>query len=444
MAGKSICPETGSVVNGIKGKYLIRNYLGGGGNGKVYAVDVIKERGLPKQKSGYAIKVFDIAPKNEDDPEYIKRQTRFIKEIKKVLSFQDEVGFIIPIYDSSVLCDENLDYPWYLMPKATRFNPYHCDNLKIIEHLLHVGKSLKQLHSLGYAHRDIKPNNLLFFKGHVFLADFGLVWNAKDTEDHITEVNDRLGPTVIRPPELQHIEDIESVDYRKSDVYLFAKTLWMILERNSIGFLSEYSRSDENVYINKEKHQFETAEPLHCLMEGATKHNWGERIEIDDCIYYLEEQLSILSGTIPQNKLQEYKYKEHVKHIDATFPPDRKEYSDSSAILRILNDLSGIVCLEFNKAGAKTGRILLRKASHIQGRVFEIGIQCPYYGKSKTIELAIDSIYLNKELGFVIQSTTYSFEDELIPQYTQIITALESQEKRVRLNAGYLIRMVQL
>ncbi len=95
MAGKSICPETGSVVNGINGKYLIRNYLGGGGNGKVYAVDVIEERGLPKQRSGYAIKVFDIAPKNEDDPEYIKRQTRFIKEIKKVLSFQDEVGFII-------------------------------------------------------------------------------------------------------------------------------------------------------------------------------------------------------------------------------------------------------------------------------------------------------------------------------------------------------------
>lgn len=178
----------------------------------------------------------------------------------------------------------------------------------------------------------------------MYLADFGLVWNAKDTEDHITEVNDHLGPIVIRPPELQLIEDIESVDYRKSDVYLFAKTLWMLLEHDSIGFLSEYSRSDENVYIykNTEKHMLETAEPLHRLMEGATKHNWGERITIDDCLFYLEEQLSIITETIPQNKLQEYKYIEQVKHIDAIFHPDRKEFSDPSAILRTLNEMSGL------------------------------------------------------------------------------------------------------
>ena len=447
MAGNSICPKTGSVVIGKKGKYEIKNYLGGGGNGKVYEVDVIEERGLPQQSNGFAIKVFDIIPRNEDDPEYKKRRTRFLKEIKKVLSFQDKVRFIIPIYDASVLYDENQDYPWYLMPKAMRFNPQRCYPSKIIEHMIHIGESLKQLHSLGYAHRDIKPNNLLYYQGHMYLADFGLVWNAKDTEDHITEVNDHLGPIVIRPPELQLIEDIESVDYRKSDVYLFAKTLWMLLEHDSIGFLSEYSRSDENVYIykNTEKHKLETAEPLHRLMEGATKHNWGERITIDDCLFYLEEQLSIITETIPQNKLQEYKYIEQVKHIDATFHPDRKEFSDPSAILRTLNEMSGLACLEFNKAGTTTGRILFSKASYIQGGVFEMEIRYPYYyGKKKTIELAIDCIFLDKDLNFEIRLKTYSFEDELFPQYTQIITALESQAKRVRLNAEYSIRMVQL
>lgn len=447
MAGNSICPKTGSVVIGKKGKYEIKNYLGGGGNGKVYEVDVIEERGLPQQSNGFAIKVFDIIPRNEDDPEYKKRRTKFLKEIKKVLSFQDKVRFIIPIYDASVLYDENQDYPWYLMPKAMRFNPQRCYPSKIIEHMIHIGESLKQLHSLGYAHRDIKPNNLLYYQGHMYLADFGLVWNAKDTEDHITEVNDHLGPIVIRPPELQLIEDIESVDYRKSDVYLFAKTLWMLLEHDSIGFLSEYSRSDENVYIykNTEKHKLETAEPLHRLMEGATKHNWGERITIDDCLFYLEEQLSIITETIPQNKLQEYKYIEQVKHIDATFHPDRKEFSDPSAILRTLNEMSGLACLEFNKAGTTTGRILFSKASYIQGGVFKMEIRYPYYyGKKKTIELAIDCIFLDKDLNFEIRSKTSSFEDELFPQYTQIITALESQAKRVRLNAEYSIRMVQL
>lgn len=406
------------------------------------ATDFFKDLALALSKEN----MVQIAKDLQTDDGY-GLQHKLYDSLMQVLSFQDKVRFIIPIYDASVLYDENQDYPWYLMPKAMRFNPQRCYPSKIIEHMIHIGESLKQLHSLGYAHRDIKPNNLLYYQGHMYLADFGLVWNAKDTEDHITEVNDHLGPIVIRPPELQLIEDIESVDYRKSDVYLFAKTLWMLLEHDSIGFLSEYSRSDENVYIykNTEKHKLETAEPLHRLMEGATKHNWGERITIDDCLFYLEEQLSIITETIPQNKLQEYKYIEQVKHIDATFHPDRKEFSDPSAILRTLNEMSGLACLEFNKAGTTTGRILFSKASYIQGGVFEMEIRYPYYyGKKKTIELAIDCIFLDKDLNFEIRSKTYSFEDELFPQYTQIITALESQAKRVRLNAEYSIRMVQL
>ena len=42
-----------------------------------------------------------------------------------------------------------------------------------------------------------------------------------------------------------------------------------------------------------------------------------------------------------------------------------------------------------------------------------------YYGKKKTIELAIDCIFLDKDLNFEIRSKTYSFEDELFPQYTK-------------------------
>lgn len=112
----------------------------------------------------------------------------------------------------------------------------------------------------------------------------------------------------------------------------------MLLEHDSIGFLSEYSRSDENVYIykNTEKHKLETAEPLHRLMEGATKHNWGERITIDDCLFYLEEQLSIITETIPQNKLQEYKYIEQAL-MDmpsrwGAFPNAAKAQPRSSAV----------------------------------------------------------------------------------------------------------------
>ena len=90
-----------------------------------------------------------------------------------------------------------------------------------------------QLHAIGYAHRDIKPKNLLMFKKRLYLSDFGLVWNINDQDEHITEAKDCLGTKAIRPPELQPVGDINDVDYRKSDVYLYAKTIWMILHCNN-------------------------------------------------------------------------------------------------------------------------------------------------------------------------------------------------------------------
>ena len=438
MAGKRIYPEPGLIVNGKKGKYSINSFMGGGGNGMVYAVDVIEERGLQKSR-GYAIKVFDITPKNEED--YSKRRSRFIKEIEAVLSFQDDVRDIIPIYDTSILCDINQNPLWYLMPKAVPFISQRYSVEQKLEKMISLGRCLNQLHNLGYAHRDIKPRNLLLFNGHLCLADFGLVWYMADTDEHITEVNDRLGPQIIRPPELQQVGSVEGVEYQKSDVYLFAKTLWMILQDNRDGFPWEYSRSDDRVYINKEKYQLETAEPLHRLMEGATKHNWAERIDLDTCLFYLEDQLRIIRGGLPQERLIEYKYAEQSNRIDAIVPPDKKEYTDPPALLTILNELSGVVSLVFVEAGEEYGSFLLRKANYIKGNIFEIEIENPYnFGKKKTLELAVESI-CSKKPGFEILSKAFPAEDARFPEYTHIIKAMKCSDKRVCLNAAYLIRM---
>ena len=57
-------------------------------------------------------------------------------------------------------------------------------------------------------------------------------------------------------------------------------------------------RNRNGVYIDKDKFQIETAEPLHRLMEEATKHNYWERIDIEGCLSYKEEQLRIVRGTM--------------------------------------------------------------------------------------------------------------------------------------------------
>jgi serine/threonine-protein kinase len=444
MAGESINLESKMVVVGKHGCYRIKNEIGNGGNGTVFDVEIINGDETLPNKRDYVIKTFKYA--HDDEKEYLKRRSRFIKEIATVLSFQEEVKGIIPIFDTSIYRDTNQEPLWYIMPKADKFRYKSCESVeKKLEHMLILGDCLKQLHSLGYAHRDIKPNNLLVLDDRLCLADFGLVWNANGTDEQITEVNDRLGPYAIQPPELQQIAVVKSVDYRKSDVYLFAKTIWIVLKNDVRGFPLAYSRADDHVYIDKEKYQLETAEPLHLLMEGATEHNWENRIDIGTCLFYIKDQLRVIRNDLPQERLTEYSYKERLNHLDATILPNEKVYRESSAIIRILNEFSGTVSLVFIAHGVEFCRLPLVKANHIHDKVFEIEILNPYdMARSKTIELAIENVSKKDSLGFEIQSETYSFEDKLYPEYTHIIEAMKCVDKRVRLNAGYLTKMVQL
>ena len=98
MAGTSISSRMGSKVIGKYGTYLIKKKIGNGGNGVVFVADIIEGGKSLPQKSDYAIKFLDVASNEEKKLE--KRKLRFRKEIETVLSFQDKVSGIIPIYSS--------------------------------------------------------------------------------------------------------------------------------------------------------------------------------------------------------------------------------------------------------------------------------------------------------------------------------------------------------
>lgn len=440
MVGVSTCPESGLELDGKYGKYRLKRRIGRGGNGAVFAVDVVDGGELLPENTEFAIKILVVNPVDESELE--KRKARFVKEIKQVCSFQSQVSGIIPIYDSSVFCEGVQDDLWYLMPLAEPYNPKSYDISQKLSHMLQLGKCIRLIHELGYAHRDIKPKNLLVYKGELCLSDFGLVWNIYNTDEHITEINDCLGPQAIRPPELQPVEKLDGVDYRQSDVYLFAKTIWMVLKCNNSGFPSEYSRTNEAIYIDKTDLCIETAEPLHRLMEEATKDSIWDRCSIDECLKCLESQLGVINGTVPQATLAEWKYDEQVNHIRDTLPADEIVYIDPLKIIQILNGMSGTVGLVFSKAGKEYGFLPLRKSNHIQDELYEIELKNPYAnGKKKVIELAISDVSLKNGRTYELHTNTYDFAGRDLATFSHIIQALESPHKRVGLNEKYLIRM---
>lgn len=320
--------KRGTILEGAKGKYKIGKMIDEGGNGFVYKVQAVDWK-VPCPYSNYVVKVLK---KSHDR----KRISRFRKEIQVVQALQEDNKGIVPILD---YFPEGEKLQWYLMPKAEPYIYWEKGVVEVLESFVGLGEILNNIHSLGYAHRDIKPDNIMFLDGRLCLTDFGLVWKEDDTIN-ITDDNDHVGPLLIRPRELETINLNAKIDYRTSDVYLFAKTLWIVLMRNKRGFAGEYNRGDGQIYLDATKLDTNmTLEPLHQLMEGATKDDFNERISLDEVLEYISNQIRVLSHAASDSEMNGWKYDESIKHSISIAEKSAIIIDDRYAMLNFLDEI---------------------------------------------------------------------------------------------------------
>ena len=195
-----------------------------------------------------------------------------------------------------------------------------------------MANALKSIHDLPghHAHRDIKPSNILVDnKGNALLADFGCVFMGED--ERITKTSEAIGPVSIRPIELYPQKDNKSIDYRFSDVFLFAKTCWMFLNNNNEGFPGEYSLSSKGIYL-RNTFNVSTIEPIQELLVLATKGNWEDRININQCIEYLTKQLEVCNGTINKNELMSMINKEKTNEALTLYQPVKNSFGNGTTV----------------------------------------------------------------------------------------------------------------
>ena len=307
------------------------HYLNRGGNGAVYDVTV-RELNTP-----VVAKFFDYSGSDKN-----KRYERFKREISFLSDFKDVDG-VIDILDKN--CPQELsreqDESWYLMPKAKEYNvKFHKSLKQKLDDMISLARTLENLHSKEYAHRDIKPENILLLDGKVILADFGLAWNPN--MERLTASDERVGPYRILPPELEHIDDMANIDYRCSDVYLFAKMLWMVLKRDNNGFRGQYDRADSQIYLSKRDYSVCTLEPIHKLLETSTYDDISKRITINDCIKLLEyqKQIAVNPDSISSKELKTLQYEEESRRMVLQNEPDEIIYLDEASISNILQKIS--------------------------------------------------------------------------------------------------------
>lgn len=256
--------------------YFTLEHLGAGGNAHVYIINGVENSDLKQYAdSNHVIKILN-NHKKEKNGEATKR---FKREIEAMLKLNG-LGVTVPILDYDI---EGAD-PWYIMPKCTSLEKEYCkfDIERKIEILLSLAYSLRIIHSKGYAHRDIKPKNILIdSNGKPLWADLGLVLKDEDTEN-ITPLHKDIGPKAYIANEIGHPELIISPRleaYKLTDIKSFAKLIFAMFADGPLeGCYAQYA-----LILEKKTPGYPINPLLDAIVSGVDLHPQN-RCSLDEII----------------------------------------------------------------------------------------------------------------------------------------------------------------
>ncbi|KHJ98998.1 hypothetical protein OESDEN_01013 [Oesophagostomum dentatum] len=167
MGNDAIAFAPGKVVCG---RWKVLSRLGAGGCGSVYKVEDL-------QRKGY-IAALKVEPIVEDDPGVLKLEAAVLKKLadrKNVIRLlmsgkRSKYSFIV-----MTICGSDL-------MSLKKKSPEGFSESTILRIGIHALYAIKQLHEIGFVHRDVKPGNMMNGatgrdRRIIFLIDYGMVRN---------------------------------------------------------------------------------------------------------------------------------------------------------------------------------------------------------------------------------------------------------------------------
>lgn len=251
--------------------------LGQGGNGYVY---LMKD----KFNTEVAVKVSRFekptGKSNKLKLERFKTEAVKIHELYKA----GQKG-IIPVLRYELPCEETGKY-FFVMPKAIPLEEQVkcCENIyELIKIFKELAETLVELHKVNISHRDIKPENILYYAETYCFGDFGLI-DFPEKED-LTKAKEAVGNRKTMAPEMR--TPLMVNDSRPSDVYSFAKTLWIILTNEEYAFDGQFNYFENHkLQVRYPKQHFVE---LYKLLSDATAENPSKRPTIYEFLNRLIE-----------------------------------------------------------------------------------------------------------------------------------------------------------
>lgn len=164
-----------------------------------------------------ARKVFDPLPDILAAADTPKLKKRFQREVRVQSSLSSD--YFIEVIDS----DLEAETPWFTMPLADQnfwqeIQDARNNGTIPLAALSDILNALEELHFLGFVHRDLKPQNILFHKERWKLSDFGLVLPVTSATTKLTSLDSSWGTAGYCAPE-------QAEDFRNAtpsvDIYAF-------------------------------------------------------------------------------------------------------------------------------------------------------------------------------------------------------------------------------
>ena len=329
--------------------------LGRGGAAKVY--------GCTRITDGERLAIKILSDKNDNG-----KVKRFRREIDAIVDIVNHgIDGVLPILDY------NKDDLWYVMPLASSLRSIIDNYAKLqqtaipvttyrdeilqqnVEGFIMLADILEKIHTLGYVHRDIKPDNLYVWNGRYCIGDFGIV--DLPTNTALTKKHDRLGAWNTIAPEV--LRDARNAT-NKSDVYSLAKSLWMCLSLNISGFDGRYDYNASSMSLHDMPH-LENAYLLDIdtLLYDATQEDPALRPSMKEFAKLLMEWKKSQSNFNLCNK-KEWGF--IYKALFSGFPLPIVSISENAEIVRVLHFFARYTRLNYTMM-PRGGGLTLKDAS---------------------------------------------------------------------------------
>lgn len=302
--------------------FVLIERLGRGGNGDVWKA---KKDG----KEPVALKIL----RRVDDETY----KRFKIETQALDNLEGVTG-IVPLIEKFLPEAKSGSTPWFTMPVAIQFSSFIASKKPndVVGSFVTLAEVVRQLHERGIAHRDIKPANFLYYDGQLCLSDFGLVKYPE--REPITPERRDIGAKFTMAPEMRR--HASAADGLPADVYSFAKSLWIALTGEELGFDGQYNPSSMLALSNHIPKVYTTS--LDRLLVECTDTDPRNRPTIDAVIERLNEWLEICGDFHTQNLIE---WTELTHKLFPMGAPNSAEWSDLDSICSVLAELARVNAL---------------------------------------------------------------------------------------------------